>query len=273
LLTAAIVEQFDVATSGNIVVTGAQVNINPIGLLASLTDYYVTIPSGAIEDLSGNTFGGFTDSATWNFTTLDASSDTIPPSLTGAFTPADNATAVSLTTNLVATFDEDISIGTGTIQLKDLATNGIIESFDVATSTNITISANQLSVDPTSDLVVDAEYYVVIDGGAIIDLAGNPFSGFTDNSTWNFATPITSSLSEMESLYSIQFGDNDQLTIVNNSGTAYSLRLILLSGAILKETSPIVDDLLLDLSSYTRGMIIIQLENSKGLLSKKIMLY
>ncbi|MFT5779248.1 MAG: hypothetical protein ACI837_002205 [Crocinitomicaceae bacterium] len=271
-VSSTLVEQYDVATSPNVVVTSNLITINPTAILVDLTGYYVTIPSGAIEDLVGNAYVGFTDDATWNFITLDASSDTISPVLSGAFTPIDEATAVSLTTNLVVTFDEDVATGIGTIQLKDLFTNALIESFDVATSPNVSISTNQVTVDLTSDLIPNAQYFVVIDSGAIIDLAGNPYTGFTDNATWNFAAPI-SSLTENESLFTVQFNENNLLTIGNTSGMEYSLRLISLSGLVLKEVSRVHENLEIDLSSISRGMILVQLENAKGMLSKKIMLY
>jgi len=65
----ATVESFDVATSGLVTVSGAQVTINPTADLATSTGYYVTISAGALEDLAGNPFAGITGSSDWNFTT------------------------------------------------------------------------------------------------------------------------------------------------------------------------------------------------------------
>lgn len=69
----ALVESFDVTTAA-VSITGAGITLNPSSNLLAATDYYVTIPSGAIEDAAGNAFAGFTDNSTWNFTTAASTS-------------------------------------------------------------------------------------------------------------------------------------------------------------------------------------------------------
>ncbi len=68
-----VVQTIDV-TSAAVTVSGADVTINPPSDLAASTAYYVNIPSGAIEDLSGNDYAGIADATTWNFTTGASSS-------------------------------------------------------------------------------------------------------------------------------------------------------------------------------------------------------
>ncbi|MFT5859916.1 MAG: hypothetical protein ACI865_002022 [Flavobacteriaceae bacterium] len=267
-----IVEQFDVATSGNLTVSGAQLTIDPSSLLASITAYYVAIPSGAIEDLANNVYAGFTDSTTWNFTTLDNTSDTTAPILQGAFIPADNATAVNPTTNLTATFNEDIMLVAGNITLRNLFGGAIIETFDVATSTNLTVTSNILVIDPTSDLVANGEYYLTIDLGAITDLNSNNFAGFTDDSTWNFAAPI-GGINELEALYQLSFTTANQLMIMTESGDAYNVNIVSLSGQIIKKMTNLSQNTTIDLSQLHEGMVVIQLETSQGSLSKKVILH
>lgn len=69
----ALVESLDVSTAA-VSITGAGITLNPSSNLLAATDYYVTIPSGAIEDAAGNAFAGFTDNSTWNFTTAASTS-------------------------------------------------------------------------------------------------------------------------------------------------------------------------------------------------------
>lgn len=71
--TGALVESFDVTTAA-VSITGAGITLNPSSNLLASTDYYVTIPNGAIEDAAGNAFAGFTDNSTWNFTTAASTS-------------------------------------------------------------------------------------------------------------------------------------------------------------------------------------------------------
>ncbi len=53
-------------------ISGSTVTINPPADLAPGTAYYVTIPTGAFEDLAGNDFAGLTSATDLNFTTVAA---------------------------------------------------------------------------------------------------------------------------------------------------------------------------------------------------------
>jgi hypothetical protein len=66
--TGELVESFDVNTA-DVSIAGAGITLNVSSNLLASTEYYVTIPNGAIEDAAGNAFAGFTDNTTWNFTT------------------------------------------------------------------------------------------------------------------------------------------------------------------------------------------------------------
>ncbi len=64
-------------------------------------------------------------------------------------TPANGATGVAPDANVVVTFSESISRGTGTIKL--LRGDGVVvESFDVTTSRNIIIDGNTFTLEPLS---------------------------------------------------------------------------------------------------------------------------
>jgi len=110
-----------------------------------------------------------------------------PPNPNG-FSPADNATGVLFNTDLTVNFDENIMSGTGLIEIRESSDDSLIEQFDVATSPRISISNNQLVVDPTNPLPQNTLVHITIAPGAIRDLVGNPYAGFTDTTTWNFQT-------------------------------------------------------------------------------------
>jgi hypothetical protein len=63
----------------------------------------------------------------------------------------------------------------------------VAESFNVASSNRIAISGSALTIDPTSALAQGTTYFVVINPGAIEDLAGNDFAGTI---TYDFATAL-----------------------------------------------------------------------------------
>ena len=100
--------------------------------------------------------------------------------------PADNAAGVPLGDNLVATFNKTIQSGTGNITLKRSSDNSTVESFNVASSPRLTFSNATLTINPTSDLLPDTGYYVLIDTNAVQDASANYFAGITNSAAWNF---------------------------------------------------------------------------------------
>jgi hypothetical protein len=111
--------------------------------------------------------------------------DTSAPKVT-AFTPADEAAGVAPGSNIVLTFSEAVTKGTGTIVLKTAA-GVVIESYDVATSAKLTLSSDKtmLTLNPSSDLAFSTAYKVELAAGTFKDLAGNSYAGST---SYNFST-------------------------------------------------------------------------------------
>ena len=127
---------------------------------------------------------------TWGFNssngpslTLAGSGDTTAPTVS-SFSPLDEATGVALNANLVLTFSEAIARGTGTIRLKTAA-GATIESYDAATSANLSLSGSTLTVNPTFSLSNGTGYKLEFESGNIKDLAGNSYAGTTG---YNFTT-------------------------------------------------------------------------------------
>jgi uncharacterized delta-60 repeat protein len=112
-------------------------------------------------------------------------SDFLPPTLVSA-TPADAAMNVPIGSDLTLTFSEAIQRGSGTIEIHAGSPDGtLIESYDVANSSNLTISGNTLTINPTSDLAQSSHYFVTISHGSIADLSGNDYAG---SSSYDFTT-------------------------------------------------------------------------------------
>ncbi len=109
--------------------------------------------------------------------------DTTPPTVS-TFSPADEATAFAIASNIVLTFSETIAKGTGNIVLKTAA--GVtVATYDAATSANLSISGSTLTINPTADLGYSTDYKVEFAAGSIKDLAGNSYAGTT---SYNFVT-------------------------------------------------------------------------------------
>ncbi len=98
--------------------------------------------------------------------------DSTPPLLIG-LSPLDGATGVALDANLVGTFSEPLFRGTGLIVLRS-ADGVVFESYDVATSPNITIDGAVVTVNPSANLAPGTLYTLTAPAGVFKDAAGNP---------------------------------------------------------------------------------------------------
>jgi Ca2+-binding RTX toxin-like protein len=139
--------------------------------------------TGTIKDLAGNaiTAAGFNNVNPTGTLAVDVTAPTV-----STFTPADGATGVAVGANIIVTFSENIAKGSGTITLRSgSATGTIVESFDAATSNRLTLAGTTLTIDPTSDLSANTQYFVVFTSGNIKDSAGNAYAGI---STYDFRT-------------------------------------------------------------------------------------
>lgn len=102
--------------------------------------------------------------------------------------PAGGAGDVPLGSNLMATFNEPVVAGTGTVTLRRSADDSVVESFDVAISPRISFSGSSITIDPTDNLEPSTGYYVTMDSTAVVNTAGIAFTGLEGQSAWNFNT-------------------------------------------------------------------------------------
>jgi hypothetical protein len=122
--------------------------------------------------------------------TLPIATDTIAPTLIGS-NYLSGSKDVPINANFFFTFSETIKKGNGTVQLLG-ASGAQIEAFNVQTSSRLTWSGTQLTLDPSIDLANGQTYRLVIPPGAIDDQAGNGFAGVSvEITTVGDATPPT----------------------------------------------------------------------------------
>ncbi|MFK8059179.1 MAG: Ig-like domain-containing protein [Polaribacter sp.] len=112
--------------------------------------------------------------------------DAIAPTLNSS-TPADDATNVVVSSNIVLTFSENISKASGNILIKKTSDNSTVETIDV-TSGSVTVSNTQATINPSSDLDLSTEYYVQIDNTAFKDAANNNYAGILTTTDLSFTT-------------------------------------------------------------------------------------
>jgi len=156
-----IAESFTVGSSSSITFSNNTVTLNPTGFLNSNTVYYPVFPQGTIQNYIG---GNAETIDTYYFQTSAA------PIATG-FSPAVGVSTDVFSDNIVITYDQPIIAGSGTITLRTESRTGpIVQSFDV--TTDVVISSNTLTINPTNDLLAGKIYYVVIPFGAITNNIG-----------------------------------------------------------------------------------------------------
>ncbi|TLU82602.1 MAG: hypothetical protein FDX21_08955, partial [Chlorobium sp.] len=121
---------------------------------------------------------GYTDMgamfASANATVLDYVAPTV-----ATFTPNDGEVAVSVGDNVILAFSEDITKGsTGTIVLhRDSAGGEVVAA-------NVSFAGKNLVINPVSDLNPHTHYFVTLDDGSVVDLAGNHYAGTSDYDFW-----------------------------------------------------------------------------------------
>ena len=126
--------------------------------VAKKDDAVVTTTDGVVTTWNGNS----------NITDITAP-------FISSFNPQNKSLKVAIESNIVAWFSEPIKRGTGAIVLKTLA--GVtVETFN-QNSSNVTVSSNQLTINPSADLSFNATYRVEFATDSVKDIAGNAFTG------------------------------------------------------------------------------------------------
>jgi hypothetical protein len=101
--------------------------------------------------------------------------------------PADNATGVSDAVTPGMEFSENMAIGTGTIELRQVVGDTVLDSIDAGDVTINISDRTEVTLTGLSMLGETGAMYIYIPSGALVAAATMiPFAGFTTNTGWNF---------------------------------------------------------------------------------------
>jgi subtilisin family serine protease/subtilisin-like proprotein convertase family protein len=154
--------------------------IEKVGADFKISDIYFVNGNEGVDLLRNIEEAQFTDGIVILYN-LDFS-----PPLIITFNPENNATAVTLDSNIVLTFNEAVVRGKGMVEIRSISNTGnIFETFDVAISSRLIFSGTTLTIDPTTSLGASTKYFVTFVSGSILDIAGNNYAGTT---TYAFTT-------------------------------------------------------------------------------------
>ncbi|MEO1050864.1 MAG: gliding motility-associated C-terminal domain-containing protein [Bacteroidota bacterium] len=150
--------------------------------VSSLDDDIITV-SLSLTDVANNT------GATVAANTLK---DTTPPILSSSI-PADGSTGINpdLTfSGIILSFNEDMLINAGSVELRRFFDDLLIESIDVTSSAVGFLSTSDILIIPTVILDPGTEYYVTIPSTAFADLFGNFYAGISNKNDLSFLTQV-----------------------------------------------------------------------------------
>lgn len=103
------------------------------------------------------------------------------------FSPANASVDVSVATNFIVTFNENIQLNTqGSVVIDVEGTSTTINLASPSGQLQVT-NGNQLIINPTQNLPYSAEVSIQISSNGILDMAGNFFAGISTTG-WNFTT-------------------------------------------------------------------------------------
>ena len=150
-------------SSSSVTISGGAVTIDPPSNIGVGVTTFVVVDAGAFSGLTTTSINAPINTYSFRATTFQFSS----------INPANGATAVAPSTNITLTFTEPPTRGTGTITLRSGSTSGsVIETFDAASSGQISISGNDWILDPTSNLGFSTSIHTIIPSTAIQNYVG-----------------------------------------------------------------------------------------------------
>jgi hypothetical protein len=221
-------------TGGTLADVTAEVGGQNYTLTINSTEQSVVtiVLSNLIKDLSANAnaFAG----QTLTYTVGDFTA----PELV-SFTPENNSTIADNHPMLKMTFSEDVQLGAGgSLKIYKVNTTEAALTLPI---TAAMINGKDVTVDYTTQngLDKDTRYYVLVDGTALEDMAGNAFTGVSDAAAWTFktgpvfATGIDPNLNG--SLFKVYPNPFDGYVNVENASKLSKVVVTNIAGQVVKE--------------------------------------
>jgi hypothetical protein len=105
-----------------------------------------------------------------------------------SLSPLDNATNVNPSTNLVITFSQSVTVGTGNIVIKKTSDDTVVETIPVGSGTVTGSGTSTITINPATTLADLTSYYVQIPGTAFYNVSNAYYGGIATTTGWNFTT-------------------------------------------------------------------------------------
>jgi len=102
--------------------------------------------------------------------------------------PANGATNISTTANLVIGFSKTVTGDTGTVTIKKSSDNSTVETITGSSDQVTGGGTNSITINPATTLDEGVTYYVQVSGTAFKDGSSNYFNGISGTTGWVFTT-------------------------------------------------------------------------------------
>jgi hypothetical protein len=189
--------QYRIGISGNFIDVGTTSTFSSTGTVANaFASYTETLPAAAENQSvvqvrwiyweSVSTSGSRDRLAVDDISiTATNSADVTPPTIV-SLSPSNGATNIPAVATATINFSESVQKGTGSIVVKRVSDNSIVQTIDV-TSQAINVAGATVTFN-LQGLTINTGYYIEIASGAFEDASGNDFAGISESSTWSFTT-------------------------------------------------------------------------------------
>lgn len=149
-----------------------------------------------------------------------------------SLSPANSATGVSPTANLVIGFSKTVNANTGNISIRKTSDDSLVESIAVGSGLVTGGGTNTITINPATTLDEGTQYYVIVPSTAFRDGSSNPFAGITASTTWAFTTsdvtaPVitnvaTSSVASTSATITWTTNELASTKVVRSTGSSFS---------------------------------------------------
>ena len=192
-----------ISRSGTVTFDGSS-TVTSGGITTNTKDFYDVILSGSATQSTNaiDIDGDFTisSSGTWDTsnlcmyvagtTTIGSGTLTNAAATLSSSSPADGATGVSSTANIVLTFSEAVDVESGNILIKKTSDDSTIETIDVTGSKVTGTGTTVITINPSATLASETGYYLTIAATAFDDCSSKSYAGITSKTALNFTTAV-----------------------------------------------------------------------------------
>ncbi len=174
--------------------------------------------------------------------------------------PEDDASGVPATTNLVVTFDHNVTVSTGSVTIRRSSDDALLQSVGIADITGS--GTKNITIDPPATLPGGVEMYVNIPSSLFVGPTLSTFAGISNTSDWSFTTAVAPEPDRL-AFSSVGPGGVDGVPAVVNM-TAQSVAFVVTAGTFsaagsaVPTTATVVGTIFVDIGGgpVTAGSII-----------------